>query len=220
MDRIQTFEQLLNKEEENFPIPDFNSIEIKTIRNFSKKNIHLFNVTPDGEYLFPIKRVLNILGYPDKVDSKNKIFNMAFNSKSYTNIGFYKKAKLIVNKEKQKIELIAFDTYLNNLNLDVSWSFDLLKERLYLKLKKLAIITANTKTMNNKEFFYYNQIKMYKLRGFNTFISLIENGDIIITFKIGVFRSGKRLGQIHDRGTSFSIKLDKLDKLYEEVLIS
>ena len=37
------------------------------------------------------------------------------------------------------------------------------------------------------------------------FVKHILNGDIVITFKIGVFKSGQRIGQIHDRGTDFSI---------------
>ena len=57
-----TFETLLEKPEEHFPIPDFEDIEIKTMRKFSKKILHLFSITPDGDFLFPMKRALNILG--------------------------------------------------------------------------------------------------------------------------------------------------------------
>ena len=53
-----TFETLLEKEEDNFPVPDFDDIEIKTINKNTKTNVHLFNLIPDGDYLFPIKRIL------------------------------------------------------------------------------------------------------------------------------------------------------------------
>ncbi len=43
-----TFETLLGKEEESFPIPDYGSIEIKTRYRNAKFPITLFNATPDG----------------------------------------------------------------------------------------------------------------------------------------------------------------------------
>ena len=52
------------------------------------------------------------------------------------------------------------------------------------------------------------------------FIKFIDNGNIVITFKIGVFKNGERKGQIHDRGTDFSIYLCDIDKLYEPVFIT
>lgn len=211
-----TFENLLGKEEENFFIPDFENIEIKTMRKYSKGQLHLINITPDGDFLFPIKRILEILGYPDKQNSKYKVFNTAANGKDFTNIGYYKRIKLVVNKEEEKLELVGVNNNLENLNLNISWSFDLLKERLNLKLKYLAIIKADSKLINGIEHFYYNQIKFYKLKSFDTFLSLIENGYIAVTFKIGVFKSGKRIGQVHDRGTDFSIYDKDIELLYEK----
>lgn len=211
-----TFENLLGKEEENFFIPDFKNIEIKTMRKYSKGQLHLINITPDGDFLFPIKRILEILGYPDKENPEYKVFNTAANGKEFTNIGYYKRIKLIANEKEEKLELIATNNNLENLNLNVSWSFALLKERLDLKLKYLAIIKADTKFTDKTEYFHYNQIKFYKLKSFDTFLSLIEKGYITVTFKIGVFKSGKRIGQIHDRGTDFSIKEKDIELLYEK----
>ena len=62
-------------------------------------------------------------------------------------------------------------------------------------------------------------MKIYKLKDFETFIDLIENGIIRISLKIGVFRTGKKIGQIHDHGTSFCIEEDNLDKLYDLIEI-
>ena len=58
-------------------------------------------------------------------------------------------------------------------------------------------------------------MKIYKLKDFETFINLIEKGIIRISLKIGVFRTGKRVGKIHDHGTSFCIEENNLDKLYD-----
>ena len=37
-----TLETLLKKEEDNFPWPDYNNIEIKTMNQKTKNNLHLF----------------------------------------------------------------------------------------------------------------------------------------------------------------------------------
>ncbi|CDF12292.1 unknown [Mycoplasma sp. CAG:776] len=42
---------------------------------------------------------------------------------------------------------------------------------------------------NNKKYYKYYQIKYYKLKNFNKFIELIEQGTIRISFKIGFFKS-------------------------------
>lgn len=198
-----TFEQLIGKEEENFPIPDYNSIEIKTSRRTSWGKIHLFHATPDGDYLFPIKDILEVLGYPDKDLPQYKVFNYTINAKTFTKIGYNKKAKIIINRNKQKVYLSAKDKYNKDLNIKISWSFDMLKQRLILKLKYLAIIKAETKKINNIEYFKYNEIIFYKLKNFETFINLIESGIINVTFMIGLYKKGKRIGETHGPRNSF-----------------
>ena len=212
-----TFEELIKKPEENFPIPDYNSIEIKTYRKKSNKAIHLFSATPDGDFLFPIKRVLDILGYPDKQMKEVKVFNVDFYGNKTRWIGYYKKGTIVVNREERKVSLIASDNKGNDLEVDTSWSFDMLKEKLYLKLKNLAVICADSKYIKGEEYFCYNDLKFYRLKDFDTFLDLIEKGKINICFNIGVYRSGKRYGQPHDRGVNFSIKQSDLLLLFDEV---
>lgn len=211
-----TFECLLGKHEENFPIADYEGIEIKTSRKTSWGKIHLFHATPDGDYLFPIKDILNVLGYPDKDFPEYKVFNFSTNAKNYTNIGLYKKIRVCVNRKKEKIYLIAKNKNGENLNLHISWSFEMLKKRIDLKLKYLAIVKADSKKISNVEYFRYNKIKYYKLKSFETFIDLIESGIIDITFMIGIYKSGKRFGQTHDRGTSFTINEKAIELLYDK----
>ena len=215
-----TFESLLNIEENSLPISDFNEIEIKTLRNNSKKILHLFNATPDGDYLFPIKRIHELLAYKDRNNPNYKVFNMSFNSKEFTNIGYYKRGKLLVDYSKKKVNFIVLNQDNKDLNVNISWSFDLIKEKIDYKIKNLAIINADSKFENKEEYFHYNQIRFYKFKNFENFIKFIDNGNIVITFKIGVFKNGERKGQIHDRGTDFSICLCDINKLYEPVFIT
>jgi len=210
-----TYETLLNKEEDTFPLADYKGVEIKTMRKNSRQVLHLFNITPDGDYLFPIKRVLDIMGYPSKHDKNHKVFMMTINAREYTMLGYSKRAKLYVNRNEQKIEMIAETSKGKDLNVNISWSFDLIKERIDWKLNYLMVVLADNMFVGKTEYFKYSDIKFYKLRDFETFLLLIEIGVITITFNIDFFRDGPRLGQVYDRGTCFSISHGYLGFLYE-----
>lgn len=93
----------------------------------------------------------------------------------------------------------------------------MLKQRLDLKLKCLAIVKADTKKINCVEYFKYNEINFYKLKSFDAFIDPIKSGAINITFMIGIYKSGKRFGQTHDRGTAFTINEKNIELLYDKI---
>lgn len=214
-----TFEVMLKKEEENFPIPDFGDIEIKTRNYHAKMNLHLFNLTPDGDYVFPIKRILDILGYPDKDNPKNKVLYRSFSGAIYNKMIYGRSGILKVNYEKEKVELIVYDHHGNDINLGISWSFSWIQERLNLKLRYLALVYARSTIILSDGYYKYDKINFYKLKDFNTFLLLIEKGIIEVTFKIGVYKSGKRTGEIYDHGTDFSIKPENILLLYDEIKV-
>lgn len=213
-----TFEYLLNKNENSFSIPDFEGIEIKTMRYFSRKKIHLFNATPDGDILFPIKRIIDLIGYPDKDYPKYKIFNASVNGNKFTKIG-YKKLKIYVNWKEEKLDLIAYTIFGKKISLQTSWSFDMLEKILNRKLHTLAIVKAYNKSINNDEYFLYHNISFYILKDFTTFIKLIETGIISITFKIGIHKNVEKLGQIYDHGTDFSIDENDISLLFDKIVL-
>jgi len=211
-----TFEELLGKQEDNMPIADFQGIEIKTVHNYIKeKNIHLFNATPDGDFLYPIKEIYEKLAYPDKKNKNYKVFNMDISANKYTILGYNKKLILDVDDQNEKIYLKVYKNNIEIKDLKISWSFDLLRNRINNKIKKIAIVKANTLKKEKKELFKYTGYEIYELISFEKFIENIKNGNIIITFKIGNFKDGKRKGQIHDHGTGFSIKYNNISKLYK-----
>ena len=53
-------------------IPDYEGIEIKTRRTYSKSYITLFNAVPDGGKSLEIERLKNFYGYPYKRDRRYK----------------------------------------------------------------------------------------------------------------------------------------------------
>ena len=212
-----TFESLLNKEKDDLPIPDYNDIEIKVMNDNAKTNIHLFNLTPDGDYLFPIKRILYEIGCPSKDNRNEKRLYRSFNSMNYTKLVFGRKGIIKVNYIEEKIELVVYDHNDENINIGISWSFEYLKKRLELKLNYLAFIRVSSCIICGEGYYHYHDIYFYKLRNFDTFVNLIAEGIIDITFKIGTHKTGKKIGKVYDHGTDFSIKVRDLELLYDRI---
>lgn len=212
-----TFETLLNKPEENFEIPDFGKIEIKTKHRYSKGYITLFNATPDGDGLFAIHRLQKKFGYPDKDLTEQRVFKGSVTCNNFTNIGLYYKFKLIVDKDLKLIRLIVVNKSEQLIDDKTSWSFELIQAKLERKLQYLALIHSDSKIINGKEFFKYTNIEFYKFNNFDKFIEAINNGLIRITFKVGVFKSGPKKGNIHDHGTGFDINEKNLLSLYTKI---
>ena len=211
-----TFEKLIGKSEDSFPIPDYGSIEIKTRYKNSKQDITLFNATPDGDYLFPIKRIYERFGIKDKYYPKFKKFYAKISSDpTYT--GIYYKFKLVIDEDDEKIKVLVIDNKNNYIDPKISWSFPFLKEKLERKLKYLALVKADCYCNIEKQFFHYNQITFYMLRGWNTFLKLIKNGTIKTTFMIGFYKSGPKFGQMNNHGVGFDIAEEDLEKLFFKV---
>ena len=53
----RTFELEIGLRENEFGVPDYNGIKIKTRRNNSKSTITLYNTIPDKDELFEIERL-------------------------------------------------------------------------------------------------------------------------------------------------------------------
>lgn len=213
------FERLLGLSNHNLYIPDYENIEIKTKIISSKQRLTLFNATPDNS-IFEIKRIHNLYGYPDSTHQEFKIFNIAFYSdyKSYINEKIY--GKIYVNKNKKKVSLYFFDNNNNIIDKETSWSFELLKERMNLKLKYLFIMYARGKKYNGKAYCKYLNYKFFAYKGFKYFLKAIETGKIRISFSICVYKKGPRYGKIYDHGTSFDIDLNYIDNVFNEITLS
>lgn len=211
-----TFESLLGKEEENFEMPDYNGIEIKTKRRYSESFTCLFNATPDGEDLFEIKRLRDTYGYLDSKHRKYKVINNEVYANARNWIGYQYQFMLKIDYNLERIYLCIFDRNGDLVEKRIYWSFKMLEEKLYRKMQVLAFVKANTKHINDVEYFKYNEIKFYTLKSFDEFLRLIKYGVIRVKFKIGVFYSGKRCGEIHDHGTGFEIEEKNLLRLYNE----
>lgn len=63
-----------------------------------------------------------------------------------------------------------------------------------------------------KNYFKFTNIMLITGITFEKFLEALENGDIFVDIRIGVYNSGVKAGQTHDHGTGFRIKLEKLLK--------
>lgn len=212
-----TFEKLIGVETNQFEIPDFYSIEIKTKSKSKYKQISLFNCVPTGPFYHEIERIKNSFGYPDSKLKRFKVFSGEVFCNKKAKIGRKYYFKLNVYENKKKITLSVYNIQNRKIEEQTYWDFDILEEKLNRKLTYLALISVDKKIINNTVLFKYNSINFYKSKGFNTFIELIKAGVIKINFKVGIFRDEKRLGKIHDRGTSFSIDEQNINKLFDYI---
>lgn len=209
-----TFEYLLGKSENDLEIPDFLNIEIKTKRHYSNSFTTLFNYTPNGLHYHEVERLRKKYGYPSSILKEYLVLHNSVFCDKTTLIGnkYYFMTK--IDRIKQKIYLLIFDKNMNLIEDNIHWDFDILKEKLYRKLKIIGFIDTYRKYVNNEEYFYYYKLIIYRIRNFDIFIKLIEDGIIRISFKIDVFYKERRKGQIHDHGTGFDIKKRDIEKLY------
>ena len=209
-----TFERLVGVPQNGFEIPDYKGIEIKTKRNTSKSYITLFSATPDGPHFHEVDRLKNKYGYPHSKHKEYKVLNNCVFVGYCKLIGLNYYFKLKIDRKNQKLFLLIFDKQGILIEDDVFWYFDTLKEKLCRKFSILAYINADTKNVNNIEYFKYTKITFYLLKDFDTFIYLMEKNIIRVEFKIGVYLSGKKKGQLYDHGTSFQIKEENLHRLF------
>ncbi len=209
-----TFEQLLGVNSGNFEIPDFDGVEIKTKRKYSESGITLFTMVPDGPNLYETKRLKDTYGYPDRVCKQFPILLGAVYANKIVKIGLKYMYKLKVDRVNRKIYLQIFNLSGKTIEDKVYWSFDSLKEKLDRKLKILALINAWPNKIKGETYYKYYKMNIYTLKDFESFIELIEKGIIRLNFRVGIFRSGERFGQMHDHGSGFEIKECDLLKLY------
>lgn len=215
----RTFETQIGNNENSLEIPDYKGIEIKT--KISKKNIFitLFNCKPEGLYYKETERLKNAYGYYNFKSKEYKVLNNSIYCKKETIIGENYKFKLNVDRKNEKIYLYIYD--INNLLIENNtyWDFDVLKEKLYRKMKYLAYVKGIKKYTKDGIYFKYKKINFYKLKNFEEFIKMIEQDKIRITLKIGVYKRGKKKGKTYDHGTGFDICEKNILDLYDEIIL-
>lgn len=210
----KTLENLLEINPDNFEIPDYNTVEIKSKVSKRENYIDLFCATPDS-YVLETKRLYDKYGY---LDSNNyKILNFVLYGKFLKPINNEYSARLRIDYKNKKVIMEVYNKdneLIDNLS---SWSFELLEEKLSRKLNYVCFVEGDKKFSHNTLYVRYDKYKFYKLKKFSDFIQLLKRGQIRISFTLGVYKSGIKSGKMHDHGTQFSIRKENLKLLFDEI---
>ena len=210
----KTLENLLEINPDNFEIPDYNTVEIKSKVSKRENYIDLFCATPDS-YVLETKRLYDKYGY---LDSNNyKILNFVLYGEFLKPINNEYSAKLRIDYKNKKVIMEIYNKdneLIDNLS---SWSFELLEEKLCRKLNYVCLVEGDKKFSHNVLYVRYDKYKFYKLKKFSNFIRLLKRGQIRISFTLGVYKSGSKSGKMHDHGTQFSIRKENIKLLFDEI---
>lgn len=208
-----TLEKLLGKENDELPYADYNGIELKCKKGYSKSKVVLFTANPDGRYVDSLQNIYEKYGWKIQ-DKKRFLVEIDGKEKHFYNSHYF---KLFVDRENREIGVNVYDGECRLIDNDTRWSFELIEDKIKYKINKLALIKCCTLVKDNQEHYWYYNVKFYRNVNLEKFLLAVENGKITIKFTIGTFMSGPREGELHNHGTAFSIADNDLEKIYEDV---
>lgn len=206
----KTFEDLLDKEEDNLSLPDFKNIEIKSQRNATSSMITLFTKSPD--YPKSVNTFLreNFGNVSREYDGK-KILHTTINAQNFNTHISGNDFKILIDKANERLILQVKDHQTGEIIYENAyWSFENIKKALNKKLQFIAVVGADEKIEKGINYFQYNKIQLITGLTLENFLKALENGDIFVDIRIGVYNKGKNKGKTHDHGTGFRIKLGRL----------
>ena len=97
--------------------------------------------------------------------------------------------------------------------------FDSLEKRINVKLSKLALFYASKKVIDNNLFFRYYKLECYKYNNFNTFINLLEKGDVSASLMLRFSRNKETIGKNKNKNIQFSVKKESVGKLFDKIYL-
>ena len=124
------------------------------------------------------------------------------------NQGFY----LAVNDESRMVNLMWENPATHKSEVAAYWSFDDLKEQLYLKHPSTLWVKAESRNNGDMVQFKYTEIEFSRAPQFMTFLSLIKSGVITYDWRGYTTKSGKYSGKNH--GNAWRIKPNAKAELF------
>ncbi|MBF0449734.1 MAG: MvaI/BcnI restriction endonuclease family protein [Candidatus Magnetomorum sp.] len=219
-----TLEDLLGIDENNLPLPNAAEWELKAQKKETTSLITLFHMEPSPRaFKFVPSILLPEFGWQHqeagiKYSDNEKSFRQTINANMYSNRGFSVKVdrnekKVLINFSPQKIDNEAHHEWANavfdkRLDPQPYWGFDDLFHKVGTKLHNCFFVQAESKKIDGRLHFHYQDIFMLKSLDIDKFINAIQNGYVYIDFDA---RTG------HNHGTKFRLKSKALINLYAEV---
>lgn len=208
----KTFEDLLNKKEDNLATPDFFDIEIKTRSRISNSLITLWTKSPSNP-MGANSLLRERYGVPSDKFPDVKTLHVTVSGKNMTISSKYShNFKIKVDRQSKRVILEVYDQSNKLIDNSTYWSFDVLTQQIEKKLKIIAIISADVRDTPEGKEYKYHDIHLITGLTIDGLINAIESGDLKIDLRLGVYSSGKNKGKPHDYGTGFRMSLKKLEK--------
>lgn len=127
------------------------------------------------------------------------------------------KFSIEVDRIKEKLYLLVYDLNDNLIEKKSYIYFCSLYNHLMIKLKRLAVIKASKKCIDNTTYYRYYKISIYKLTNFETFINLIEKKIINIGLVSRISKSGQEQGRYRNKNLIFSLNKKDISKLFNKI---
>ena len=149
----KTFEDLLEKKEDNLALPDFKDIEIKSQRNETNSMITLF--TKSADYPSKLNTFLREnFGNASQEHNYKKILHTTINCKDFNTHVSGNNFKIAIDRDLERLVLQVQDSNSKKIIYENAyWSFDTIKRALKTKLKYIALVGADEKAENRKKLF-------------------------------------------------------------------
>jgi len=211
----KTFEDVMRIQENNLKIADYQGcIEIKSQRDYTKSMITLFTKSPT----YPANANLFLrdhYGSPDADSGYNKLHTTMIHSiynTFFNQWGF----KLEINDLERRLEIKIKNLRTNLIeNALIYYSFDDLNQIIGTKCGLIAYITADTRNVENHEEFHFTNSILLSNLTIQRFIDNVRNDNIKYDIRIGAFRSGIKIGKVHDHGSGFRVRRENLSNLFD-----
>jgi len=223
-----TLEVLLGVPENNLPIPNTNEWELKGQRLKSTALFTFKHTEPSPIALEFVSSIfLPQFGWRHKEAGKEysedeKSFRSTTNAKKNTVRGFRliidrnaKKVRFIFESEKAKaskpeikewLKMVEMNRGLSLLNPEPYWGFDDLMYVFGSKLKNCFYVVADTKKVDDQEYFRYLRLNVLSGFSFEKMIDQLELGNAYVDFDARTR---------HNHGTKFRIKQRFVPSVYE-----
>ncbi len=209
----KTFEKEMGKLPDSSYNPDYKDIEIKCSSRYSRYPLYLFTISFDGPGENEIERITNRYGFydhdfPDKKVLFRRISN-EINKKNKYNFS------LDVSYKEKRIYLCIFDSNGNLIEKQAYISFSRLEEHFDRKMRKIAYIKASTKIIDNIKYYRYYCLFFYKIKDFNTFLSLIRKDRLDINLISRINKSGIDAGKNQNKNIVIAISKKNIQLLFD-----
>lgn len=212
-----TFEKELDKSPDALYFPDYYGTEIKCTSRYSRYPLFLFTVAFDGPSFPEINRIVEKYGYPDKTYPNKKVMfeKVSCNKKNLVNNQY--KFKLEVDENEEKLFLCVYGLDDELIERESFVYLKTIEEHLTLKLNRLAVVSASTKTIDDEKYFRYYKIDIYNLISFERFLRLLKIGVIEVNLISRISKSGNDSGRYRNKNLVFSIKKNNIEKLFTNI---